>query len=687
MTGERTIRTLLPPLDAAIEREVLRLRGRYQLSLDEFRGLYVSDEQVDALLRASGVDPLACGPGAELPEVGGPWARLAGAFALSPLEQRLVLLGLAPELDPKYPPLYAYLNDDAARIWPTLDLSLRILGEGWEGREACRRALSPRSILVRRGLIRLLDETQAQPMQAFRLSPVLRHFLLGLDAFEAAGLSHLGAEGADTADITALANLLAPRDGRPVVLIDGPEGSGRGAHAAGVARRLGKRLVQFRPETAEVLAGGLGAALLAAALEDAVLLCRLDGVAPDRAAALALAEAQAPVILASPVEAGWRRALADLPVVTMRCQTPPIETRQSLWRDALREEGVRAPPGAVEVVARRYRLNPGQIRRAARDVRLAARQPLGVRAIVPREAVLESARAQCALNLDGLATRIGVSAGWDDLVLPEGVRRQLQDLAGAACDRDQVFESWGFGRVGRGAGRGVAALFGGVSGTGKTMSASVIARATGLELWRIDLSAVVSKYIGETEKNLDRIFTGARSGDAILFFDEADALFGKRSEVKDAHDRYANIEVAYLLQRLEDHDGVAILASNFTRNIDQAFVRRLQFIVEFPMPDAGLRERLWRKAFPANAPLAKDIDYRFLARQFAFAGGDIRSAALDGAFLAAQDGGTVTMGHLLRAVSRQMLKQGRLPSRGDLGDYENAFGEPAAAGVSRARGA
>jgi SpoVK/Ycf46/Vps4 family AAA+-type ATPase len=183
---------------------------------------------------------------------------------------------------------------------------------------------------------------------------------------------------------------------------------------------------------------------------------------------------------------------------------------------------------------------------------------------------------------------------------------------------------------------------------------------------------VVSKYIGETEKNLERVFAGARSGDAILFFDEADALFGKRSEVKDAHDRYANVEVAYLLQRLEDYDGVAILASNFTRNIDQAFIRRLHYIIEFPMPDAALRERIWRRAFPQGAPMAKDVDYRFLAGQFGFAGGDIRAAALDAAFLAAGDRGVVGMAHIIRAVSRQMLKQGKVPSQSDFGGYDEA---------------
>lgn len=449
MTGEQAIRALLPPLDAAIEREVLRLRSRYQLSLDEFRGLYVSDEQVDALLRAEGVHPAPIGTGGELSEFGAAWGRLVTAFALTDLERRLILLALAPELDPKYAPLYAYLNDDASRIWPTLDLAMRLLSEGWEGRAACRRLLAPESPLVRAGLIRLIDEAQAQSMQAFRLSPVLRAFLLGLDTLAVAGLSRAEARPAETEETGAVAGLLATEAGRPLVLVEGAPGSGREALAAGIANALGVGLARLRPKDAEAMGEVIGAALLAAVLEDAALFCVLDGVAADTAA-VALGRARTPVILAAGADSGWRRVLAGLPVVTLRCGTPPIEQRRALWRDALREEGVRAPPSTVEVVARRYRLNPGQIRRAARDVRLAARQPAGGRAVVPGSLLLESARAQCALNLDGLAQRIPLNAGWDDLVLPEGARRQLEDLASAAGDRDRVFESWGFGRVGRG---------------------------------------------------------------------------------------------------------------------------------------------------------------------------------------------------------------------------------------------
>jgi len=248
----------------------------------------------------------------------------------------------------------------------------------------------------------------------------------------------------------------------------------------------------------------------------------------------------------------------------------------------------------------------------------------------------------------------------------------LMDLASAATERDRVFNGWGMASAGGSGGQGVAALFAGVSGTGKTMSAAVIARATGLDLWRIDLSAFFFNDTGETEKNLEKIFTAARAGDAILLFDEADALFGRRSEVQDAHDRYANIEVAYLLQRLEEYDGVAILASNFAKNIDQAFVRRLHYIVEFALPDAGLREKLWRKAFAPATPVSADVDFGFIARQFTFSGGDIRAAALDAAFLAAGDGdgSMLRMTHIVRAVSRQLLKQGRLPARGDFGVWQ-----------------
>ena len=232
--------------------------------------------------------------------------------------------------------------------------------------------------------------------------------------------------------------------------------------------------------------------------------------------------------------------------------------------------------------------------------------------------------------------------------------------------RAQVYQDWGFGaKLNRG--RGISALFAGPSGTGKTMAAEVLARHLRLDLYRIDLAGVVSKYIGETERNLRSIFTAAERGGAILFFDEADALFGKRSEVKDSHDRYANIEVNYLLQRMEDFRGLAILATNRKSALDSAFVRRLRFIVDFPFPDAAHRLRIWQSVFPPQADL-QELDVAWLAR-FEIPGGQIRNIALAAAFLAASEGAPIGMLHVMRAARREYAKMDRIVQEADFGPY------------------
>ena len=253
---------------------------------------------------------------------------------------------------------------------------------------------------------------------------------------------------------------------------------------------------------------------------------------------------------------------------------------------------------------------------------------------------------------------------FDDLVLPERQRDLLRSISAYLRHRDRVLSEWGYERtVART--QGLKVLFAGESGTGKTMAAQVLAAELGLDLFRVDLATVVSKYIGETEKNLERIFTAADGSNAILFFDEADALFGKRSEVSDSHDRYANIEVAYLLQRMELYPGAAILATNFKRNIDDAFIRRLDFVVDFPFPEAEDRKKIWRLVLPLAAPVADDIDLDFLATQFKLSGGAIRNCSLAAAFRAADENGEISMGHLVRAVAQEYGKQGRLTLEAD----------------------
>lgn len=286
--------------------------------------------------------------------------------------------------------------------------------------------------------------------------------------------------------------------------------------------------------------------------------------------------------------------------------------------------------------------------------------------------LLAAARSHSNPRLGTLARKIEPRYAWSDIILPADQLALLQEIVAAVRGRPQVLDAWGVGRkLARSS--GVPILFAGPPGTGKTMAAEIIAGELELDLYGIDLSTVVSKYIGETEKNLERIFGEAQSSNAILFFDEADAIFGKRSEVKDAHDRYANIETSYLLQRMEAYDGVTILATNLRANLDEAFTRRLQFAVDFPFPEEEYRLRIWQTLFPPTLPRAADVDFGLLAGRFRLAGGNIRNVIVSAAYLAAADGRQVTMEHLLHGVRRELQKMGRLVRERDMallgGDY------------------
>uniref|UniRef100_UPI00357137C5 AAA family ATPase n=1 Tax=Streptomyces spinoverrucosus TaxID=284043 RepID=UPI00357137C5 len=324
--------------------------------------------------------------------------------------------------------------------------------------------------------------------------------------------------------------------------------------------------------------------------------------------------------------------------------------------------------GDADVLARAvaaHRLDSGQLRRAA-DVALRTAALAG-RPVGPDD-LRAAVRAQNGAGLDRLARRVEPGVGWDDLVLPPATHRRLRELALRARHREQVLGQWGM-RPGGGRGRGVIALFAGESGTGKTMSAEVVAADLGMDLYVVDLSTVVDKYVGETEKNLERIFTEASAVNAVLLFDEADAIFGKRSEVKDAHDRHANIESAYLLQRMESFDGIAVLTTNLRANLDEAFTRRLDVVADFPVPDAGQRLALWDRCLGERLPRADDLDLRFCADRFELAGGSIRACAVTAAYLAAESGRPLTMRQVVTAVAQEYRKLGRLVLESEFGPY------------------
>ncbi len=284
------------------------------------------------------------------------------------------------------------------------------------------------------------------------------------------------------------------------------------------------------------------------------------------------------------------------------------------------------------------------------------------------EDLYQGCRAQSGSTISTMARKIEPRYMWEDIVLPKDTKDQLKEVAGHIKYRGVVYSDWGFDRK-LSMGKGLNILFSGPSGTGKTMAAEIIARETQLDIYKIDLSNVVSKYIGETEKNLSRIFKEAETSNAILFFDEADALFGKRSEVKDAHDRYANIEIGYLLQKMEEYDGVVILATNLSKNIDDAFLRRMQIVIEFPFPDETQRRLIWTGIFPKESPLAGDIDYKFLSEKIKLAGGNIKNMALAAAFYAAENSWGINMHHIMHAARREYQKIGKPFLKSDFEPY------------------
>ena len=307
-------------------------------------------------------------------------------------------------------------------------------------------------------------------------------------------------------------------------------------------------------------------------------------------------------------------------------------------------------------------MSSGHIRDAVATAKDTAAQRGGK---LERRDLFAAARAHSNPRLSTLARKIEPRYGWDDIILPVDQLAQLREMISTVQARPVVLDTWGVGQK-LVASRGVTALFSGPPGTGKTMAAEIISSGLGLDLYKIDLSTVVSKYIGETEKNIERIFIEAEQSNAILFFDEADALFGKRSEVKDSHDRYANIEISYLLQRMEAYDGVTILATNLRANLDEAFTRRLQFSINFPFPEVADRLRIWNTLIPADVPVDSDIDFGYLAEKFRFSGGNIRNVIVSAAYLAAADGGKVNMTHFLHGTRRELQKMGRLVRDEDL---------------------
>jgi SpoVK/Ycf46/Vps4 family AAA+-type ATPase len=709
-----------------------------------FRGLYISDEDVDRmtvltaldnskenknpsflLKRNSLLDQLSklnetislkiensLKAGVHLPLF-----HLAAIFHLSPFERQILVICFAPELDLKYEKLYAYLQDDVTLKQPSVNLVMELLCAGnnkpVEDKNQLRSCFFESSPLFKYRLLKFIginnrgsDEQVPQGTllsRRLKIDERIANFLLGFHAIDA-NLSPFSKLLEPTREWTSLVMDIDLKERlthlareyfyndfqrgdkkRLVFYLQGPYGAGKKATAEALCRQMGLQLivvdtndfVQLTNEQnpAEIITRLFRETLLQPAAIYFEGFDRLLALAPvssqdEGGKALifrkmvieAVEEFSFLTFLAGEKEWQPQGSFNTVAFIKIEFPVPSYPLRKRLWEQF-------APGITCDGMAAKFNFTPGQIRDAVAEAANLSIISAGKSiASVSVEDLARACRNQSNRKLSEMAQKIEPLYTWGDIVLPTDTMDQLKEIRNCVKYRHLVYGDWGFAKK-ISLGRGLNVLFSGSSGTGKTMAAEVIAGEVGLELYKIDLSCVVSKYIGETEKNLAGIFKEAETANAILFFDEADALFGKRSEVKDSHDRYANIEIGYLLQRMEEYEGVTILATNMKNNMDEAFVRRMHFAVDFPFPDEASRLRIWKNIFPVQTPVEKNIDFSFFSKSFNIPGGNIKNIALAAAFYAADDGLSIKTEHLILACKREFQKMGKLCLKSDFGDY------------------
>lgn len=603
---------------------------------------------------------------------------LAKSFALDPVSTDVFLVALAPQVDRRFEGVYGFLNDDITRRWATVSLALELARVPLASLEA-RRVIGPASPLVRAGLTVLDGGDHPWPGREVRVPDRVAAWCLGSDDPDpdVAAVAQrwpdaigdkpdaMGDNGVASDLPASLGRWLSTHHG-VVYLREGPGRSGRWTGAASWWAAGCPALVcdldrMSRGEDPQCLAASIAREAM---LQDAGIVAGpIDAVLHQAHTVVdALCKGRGGVVLygRAPWDPAWSSS-SPLVVQAPRASAGDLAVQ---WARSL--EGAPMAPGVDPVAATsQFRLTPEQARRAGAVARSWAELHGSV---IDAGAVRLGAREHNNPALERLAQRVEPQVGWDDLVVPDGVASQLREIAARAALRETVLGQWKMRPGGR-RGQGVVALFCGESGTGKTMSAEVLAGELGIDLYVVELASLVDKYVGETEKNLEHVFTEADGVGGVLLFDEADALFAKRSEVHGANDRYANVEVAYLLQRMERFDGLALLSTNLRANIDEAFVRRLDAVVEFPMPDVALRRALWDRSLTPGVPRRPDLDLDFLAASFPLSGGNIHSVCLGAAYAAANASAPVSMHDLVRSVAREYRKLGRLCTESEFGRY------------------
>ncbi len=704
-------------LDMRIQAQVVRFRSRQIKDLPgQFRGLAVSDSEVDHLLRGVSAEPTHT---PQLNELSGaitqfeahitdrvtqsigygvylPLYVLARAFGLSNFERQCVVICLAAELDRKYETLFSYLNDDVTRKAPTVQLVVDLLGLSGQDMVAVNTYFEPCTPLYKH-ILTLKEHGHEQPAfvsRILKLDDRIRDFILGSDRLdERLYLFTEVVNPGDTAKPLLLNQGLQetmrrffmgqaklPERQNIVFYLHGPSGAGRKTQVRHFCHFSDKVLLLVDVEklltTEASLQYNLELLEKEVLLQDAILCFDRFELLLNEGERSYQDLLQLSVLLRSlkPVtfligDRPWKpRGILDGQVfIEIGFDFPSDAQRRDLWSELGSKYKYNTEVNWGEF-AGKFRFTVGQIENALTGASHMAAYRNPTEGMIESRDIYRACYTQASHHLEKRAKKVVPRYTLADIEIPPEGKQLLADICNQVKYKHIVYGDWGFDKK-LAYGKGLSAIFSGPPGTGKTMAAQIIAAELSLELYKIDLSQVMSKYIGETEKNLQAIFDEAESSNAILFFDEADALFGKRSEVKDARDRYANVEVAYLLQKVEEYSGVTILATNLMGNIDDAFMRRIQFVVEFPFPDAQYREKIWRIIFPEEAPLSEDVDYEFLADKLEISGGNIKNIAVAAAFYAAEQASPIGMNQIIRAARYEFKKMGKLFLKEEFGEY------------------
>lgn len=706
-------------LNLLLQLAVLRSRKR---DFHEYRGLVLSEEEINKILNSSDDPEEANGTDThrlvdqigqlqtEISEKAAgslregiflPLYQLGHIFHLTPFELDTLLICLAVELDLKYERLYAYLHDDVTKKRPTVNLVLDLLCSSAKEKLQARAYFSPDSPLFRCGLLEFQDQEQRSQesilAKFLKVDERIVNFTIGFNRMDSriSSFTRIIQPQINWADIILPGELkgrlssvikgylsASKKPGKRLVYhFFGPYGSGKKSVAEAICQEFSLPLLIIdlnRMPCEEIpFKNALQISFREAVLQPAAIyLDHFDRLLTEDQkndnyqdmVVEAIEEYSWLTFLATEREYQSQGRFKEHFLVNTEFPYLSYEQRSNLWQSSLNGQKGYLTDVDISAIASKFRFTPGQIKDAvvkARNIALMRGLDNGQ---ITMDDLYQGCRAQSNQKLSLMAQKITPHYHWQDIILPEDKLQQLKEICNCLRHRHLVYGEWGFDRK-LSLGKGINILFAGPSGTGKTMASEIIAHELNIDLYKIDLSTVISKYIGETEKNLSKIFKEAETSNAILFFDEADALFGKRSEVHDSHDRYANIEIAYLLQKMEEYEGISILATNLSRYIDEAFLRRMHFSVEFPFPDEGYRYRIWQSIFPEEAPTGEDIDLDFLSRNFKIAGGNIKNIILYSAFLAADDGRQIRMNHIIQGVKREFQKMGKLCVQSEFGKY------------------